>query len=130
MRDICVAVKSEPRGSVADLFTDAANRRAMLIACGLLILQQMCAINTIMYYVPQILKMSGICTLGADCNRTLLVWSLLPAGTNALGTVIGVLLVDRLGRRLLLMASIIGVAATLFAFGLTGGLQLLPLRIA
>jgi hypothetical protein len=35
----------------------------------------------------------------AQCDQTVLLWSLLPAGTNAAGTVVGILLVDRMGRR-------------------------------
>lgn len=121
LRDICVAVKSEPRGSVYELFSDSTNRRALLIACGLLILQQVCAINTVMYYVPQILQASGICAnlQGSECDKTVLLWSLLPAGTNSLGTVVGMLLVDRAGRRGLLLGSIAGVILALLGMGLT-----------
>ncbi len=74
-----------------------------------------------MYYVPQILKAGGLCDSVSrdDCDRTILLWSLLPAGTNAVGTVVGIVLVDRVGRRLLLLSSIVGVIITLLGFGLT-----------
>jgi hypothetical protein len=39
---------------VRELFGDDTNRRALLIACGVLILQQLCAINTVMYYVRRL----------------------------------------------------------------------------
>lgn len=58
--------------------------------------------------------------IGDDCNKTVLLWSLLPAGTNAVGTILGIILVDRLGRRKLILSSVIGVIVTLLAFGLTG----------
>lgn len=110
VREICIAVKSEPRGTLAELVLDWVNRRALLISCGVLILQQLCAINTVMYYVPEILALSG--------TTNVPLWSLLPAGTNAIGTVVGIVLVDRMGRRWLLLTSIVGVILTLLAFGL------------
>ncbi len=112
VREICIAVKSEPRGTFRELFFEWANRRALLLACGVLVLQQLCAINTVMYYVPKILQMS----LPPDANIPL--WSLLPAGTNAFGTVIGMLLVDSIGRRLLLLSSLTGVVLTLCLFAI------------
>jgi SP family myo-inositol transporter-like MFS transporter 13 len=111
VREICIAVKNEPRGTLRELVFDWTNRRALLLACGVLVLQQACAINTVMYYVPTILTDSLP-------TGNVPLWSLLPAGTNALGTVVGLLLVDRIGRRLLLLASISGVAVTLLGFGL------------
>jgi hypothetical protein len=83
VREICIAVKSEKRGTLGELVFDWVNRRALLLACGLLILQQLCAINTVMYYVPQILEASGI------PQDAVPYYSLIPAGTNAFGTVIG-----------------------------------------
>lgn len=44
-------------------------------------------------------------------------WSLLPAFANAAGTLVGMALVDRIGRRLLLLLSLGGVVVTLFVFG-------------
>lgn len=86
------------------------NRRALLLACGLLIIQQLCAINTVMYYVPYILQLSGAENVAA--------WSLLPAGTNAVGTLVAVVLVDRIGRRLLLLTSIAAVIVSLVVFAI------------
>jgi SP family myo-inositol transporter-like MFS transporter 13 len=44
-------------------------------------------------------------------------WSLIPAGTNAAGTVIGMFMVDRFGRRILLLLSLAGVIVTLLIMG-------------
>ena len=127
LRDICVAVKNEPKGSLRELMAEGANRRALMIACGVLVLQQLCAINTVMYYMPSILQdvlklqqacgqHDPACNLRADCQISL--WSMLPAGANALGTVVGLFCVDRFGRRPLLIASLLSVAVSLVGFGL------------
>jgi MFS family permease len=126
LRDICIAVKNEPKGSLRELVTEGANRRALIVACGVLVLQQLCAINTVMYYVPSILEdvlnlqqacapSDVACRLQADCGIAL--WSLLPAGANALGTVVGLFCVDRFGRRPLLLVSLLTVTVSLVGFG-------------
>lgn len=105
---IADALRDERPGSFRELFDDVTNRRALILACGVLVIQQLCAINTVMYYVPYILSLSGATNIAA--------WSLLPAGTNAVGTIVSILLVDRIGRRLLLLSSIVAVILSLLVF--------------
>lgn len=50
-------------------------------------------------------------------NQTALLLSLLPAATNALGTVVGMRAIDRHGRRRLLLSSIAAVVVALAALG-------------
>ena len=61
---------------------------------GLQIWQQLCGINTVMYYTPSILRLAGVTD-----NRTALLLAMGPAAVNAMGTVVGMYLVDILGRR-------------------------------
>ena len=86
--------------------------RALHIGVGLQILQQTTAINTAMYYTPSILQLAGI----HDKQKALL-WSTLPAGVNALGTLVGMHCIDKYGRRRLLLTSLIGVAIALTGLG-------------
>ena len=79
---------------------------------GLQILQQACGINTVMYYTPLILEAAGF-----RDRQAILLMSLLPAGVNAAGTVVGMACIDRFGRRRLLLTSLAGVALTLGALG-------------
>jgi Sugar (and other) transporter len=51
---------------------------------GLQVLQQLCGINTVMYFTPAILELAGF-----QDKRTALLMAMLPAGVNATGTVAG-----------------------------------------
>ena len=61
-----------------------------------------------MYYSPTIMQMAGFTS-----NRLALLLSLITAGLNAIGTVIGMHLIDRIGRRHLALSSLVGVIVAL-----------------
>ncbi|CAG5120713.1 unnamed protein product [Candidula unifasciata] len=89
-------------------------RRAVILGCGLQLFQQLSGINTVMYYSATIIKMSGI------EDKSTAVWlAALTAGINFIFTIVGVLLVERIGRRKLIIGSLIGVTASLFVLGLS-----------
>ncbi|BFZ10376.1 hypothetical protein BsWGS_13415 [Bradybaena similaris] len=82
-------------------------RRALFVGCGLQVFQQLCGINTVIYYSATILKMAGFPSEAA-------IWLVLvPNGINFLATFIGVVLVERLGRKKLIVVSFIGVVTAL-----------------
>lgn len=87
-------------------------RVAALVGIGLAVFQQITGINTIIYYSPEILRMSGYPSAKA---------AILAAGiigvVNVLITVVSILLVDRLGRRFLLLIGTAGMAAALTIVG-------------
>jgi sugar porter (SP) family MFS transporter len=97
-----------------------AARRGLLIAVGFVVLQQLCGINTIIYYGPQIFALAGI-----NSNQHAILASLLIAIMNMLATVIALCFVDRIGRKPLLYGGIGGMLASLlvlaFAFGSRSG---------
>ncbi|KFY12489.1 hypothetical protein V491_06777 [Pseudogymnoascus sp. VKM F-3775] len=84
--------------SWSELFGVAGNVRALAIACLLQGLQQLCGFNSLMYFSATLFSLLGFAT------PTLT--SLSVAATNAIFTIISLLLIDRLGRRRILLLSI------------------------
>jgi sugar porter (SP) family MFS transporter len=99
------------------LFSPAA-RRGLLIAVGFVVLQQLCGINTVIYYGPQIFALAGI-----NSNQHAILATLLVSVMNMLATVIALFLVDRIGRKPLLYWGIGGMLASLLVLSLTFGHQ-------
>ena len=78
-------------------------RRALVVGCGLQMYQQVAGINTIMYYSATIIKMSGVSSDSAA------VWlAALTAFINFAFTFVGLVLVEKVGRRPLVLGSIAG----------------------
>lgn len=94
------------------LRTDYA-RRALFLGCALQAYQQVSGINTVMYYSASIIKMAGI-----GDNSTAIWLSAGTAGVNCVCTLVGMLCIDRLGRRPLALFSLFGAAVSLFILGL------------
>ena len=95
--------------TLADLW---AVRRQLTLGVGLLVLQQMIGINTIMYYSVSILLQAHIGTVQES------IWLAVPvAAAQLVGCVLGGLLIDRVGRRPLVLASLVGVSLSLAAEG-------------
>ncbi len=87
----------------------------MIIGIGLAVLQQVTGINTILYYAPTILTMT--CYQGA----TGAILATMGIGlVFVIFTVVSLPLIDRLGRRILLIASEWGIPATTVVAGGAG----------
>ncbi|XP_076007864.1 proton myo-inositol cotransporter-like [Genypterus blacodes] len=90
------------------MLTYAPTRRALLVGCGLQMFQQLSGINTVMYYSATILQMSGV------RDDRLAIWLAgIATLTNFLFTLLGVWLVERVGRRKLTLWSIVGTSLSL-----------------
>jgi sugar porter (SP) family MFS transporter len=89
-------------------------RVAVLVGIGLAVFQQITGINTIIYYAPTILQMSGYPSAKAAILATVIIGIV-----NVLITIVSILLVDRLGRRLLLLLGTAGMAAALTLVGIS-----------
>ncbi|KAK7295859.1 hypothetical protein RJT34_18771 [Clitoria ternatea] len=90
------------------VFKSKEIRLAFLVGAGLLAFQQFTGINTVMYYSPTIVQMAGF-----KANQLALLLSLIVAGMNAAGTVLGIYLIDHAGRKKLALSSLGGVVASL-----------------
>lgn len=87
-------------------------REALLVGVGLAVLQQVTGINTIIYYAPQIFQRAGL-----DSATTALAATIGIGAINVLSTLIAIWLVDRIGRKPLLLAGLAGMIASLFVLG-------------
>jgi len=87
-------------------------RPALLIGIGLAVFQQVTGINTIIYYAPEIFQKAGF-----DKGTTALAATIGIGVVNVLSTLIAMWLVDRLGRKPLLLAGLGGMTASLATLG-------------
>ncbi|BBL68487.1 sugar porter family MFS transporter [Methanoculleus chikugoensis] len=97
-------------------------RMPLFVGFGLAVLQQLTGINTVIYYAPTIFQFAGLHSAGASIAATAGV-----GAVNVLATVAAVVLVDRTGRRPLLLAGIAGMVVSLAVLGagfaLSGAVQ-------
>lgn len=70
--------------------------------------QQFTGISIVMYYSPTIIQMAGF-----NSNQLALLLSLIVAGMNAAGTILGIYLIDHAGRRKLALSSLSGATIAL-----------------
>ncbi|CAC5420088.1 SLC2A13 [Mytilus coruscus] len=83
-------------------------RRALILGSFLQIFQQLSGINTVMYYSATIIQMTGV------RSQSTAIWlAAVTAFVNFIFTLVGVWLVDRIGRRKLILSSLAGVLFSL-----------------
>src|SRR5262245_44304213 len=103
---------AEETGGLAELFQPGM-RIALLVAVMLAILQQMTGVSILLVYAPTIFKSAGF-TAASDA-----IWQAIPLNVwNIICTAAAFWLVDRLGRRPLLLIGTTGMAVGLFVMGL------------
>ncbi|KAI1320553.1 myo-inositol transporter [Mortierella claussenii] len=88
-------------------------RRPLIIACFMQLWQQLSGFNTAMYYSATILKMAGF-----PNSKSATLFSLLIAGTNMVMTMIAIKIIDRVGRRKILLITMIGMITGLIVLGI------------
>lgn len=88
-------------------------RVPLIIAIGIMFVQQFTGINTIIYYSPKIFLMSGF----ADAKAA--VWASVSVGVvNVAFTILSLFMIDRLGRRKLYFIGLTGMIIALAALGI------------
>jgi SP family galactose:H+ symporter-like MFS transporter len=103
---------AKQKGGVEDLFHPLL-RMALIVGIGLAIFQQITGINTVIYYSPTILEFAGFKTAGFSILATVGVGIV-----NVGFTVLAIRLMDRVGRRPLLLIGVAGQIAGLVILGL------------
>lgn len=92
--------------------------RVILIGAGIAALQQITGVNTVVYFAPVLLALTGL-SAGSSLVATIAI-----GVTAVVATFVGLLIVDRVGRRTLLISGQIAVLGCLillgFAIGQTG----------
>jgi sugar porter (SP) family MFS transporter len=103
---------SARRSSLREL-TNPALRHVVVIGVMLAIFQQITGINTIIYYAPTLLSSAG---LG---NSAALLANVVNGAVNVLMTIVAIRLLDRTGRRPLLLGGTTGMAIGMIVVALT-----------
>lgn len=94
-------------GKIKQLHTNPANFRALVCACGLMVISQMSGFNTLMYYSSTLFALVGFSNPVAI--------GLVVSGTNFVMTWINMMCVDPIGRRRVLVSTVWGMSAGLIA---------------
>jgi sugar porter (SP) family MFS transporter len=97
-------------GSIKQLFQPGM-KIVLIIGIVLAILQQVTGINAVLYYAPEIFKNLGSKT------QTALLQTVVVGAVNISFTIIAIWMVDRLGRRPLMLIGATGMGLTLLSLG-------------
>ncbi len=87
-------------------------RTGFLIGIGVCVFQQITGINTVIYYAPKIFQLAGFQEV-----QTAIFAAILVGVVNVAMTIVALWLIDRLGRRPLLIGGLIGMTASLTLLG-------------
>ncbi|MGD8413759.1 MAG: sugar porter family MFS transporter [Candidatus Latescibacterota bacterium] len=102
---------AQEEGTLRELFAPGL-RMAMIVGIVLAIFSQITGINAIIYYAPEIFKAAGFGTESALGQTVIL------GLTNTVFTFVAIALIDRVGRKTLLLAGVSGMALCLAATGI------------
>jgi SP family galactose:H+ symporter-like MFS transporter len=116
VKEIQTSLKKQATGR-AELFNPLV-KPALIIGVFLAIFQQATGINTVIYYAPKIFQFAGIVSASSAIFATLTVGIV-----NVIMTIVAIFLLDRIGRRPLLL---IGLAGMIFSLCLLSFTFYLP----
>jgi sugar porter (SP) family MFS transporter len=83
-------------------------RPALIVGMGLFFLQQLSGINAVIYYAPEIFNHAGF-----DSGKTQVLATIGVGTVNFVTTILAMYLIDRMGRRPVLVLGFVGTAATM-----------------
>jgi sugar porter (SP) family MFS transporter len=110
LAEIEVSLRQQ-EGSWRELLT-ASLRPALIVGIGLAVFQQFTGINTVIYYAPTIFQFAGLHSASAAILATVGVGIV-----NVLLTIVALRLLDRVGRRPLLLYGLVGMTLSLGVLG-------------
>ncbi|MGS2721545.1 sugar porter family MFS transporter [Paraglaciecola aestuariivivens] len=100
--------KSKTKGSFLDLLTPSM-RLVMIVGISIAILQQITGINAVFFYAPMIFEQTG---LGTDAS---FMQAILVGITNVVFTLLAIALIDKIGRKSLLIMGVSGIIICMFS---------------
>ena len=114
VREVEQSLLGEHRPRMSDLVESRTGRIAPIlwVGMGLAVFQQFVGINNIFYYGAVLWEAAGISSQDALINN------LITGFVNILATILAIALIDRVGRRFLLLVGSVGMAVTLGALAL------------
>ena len=92
---------------------DPVVRPALIVGIGLAAFQQLTGINTVIYYAPTILEFAGFQSAAISILATAGIGMI-----NVIMTIVAISLIDRVGRRPLLLIGLIGMIISLAILGI------------
>jgi SP family galactose:H+ symporter-like MFS transporter len=111
IRDIQKSMEQQGKGGLKGLLQPSL-RMPLIVGLGLAVFQQITGINTVIYYAPTIFKFAGISAVGpailAGAGLTMVMWCF---------HVLAIFLLDRVGRRPLLLSGVAGQIVGLAILG-------------
>jgi sugar porter (SP) family MFS transporter len=107
-----VAKQKIKEGGWRDLFAPVV-LPALFVGVGLSVFQQITGINTVIYYAPQIFEISGFAAPSKAILASIAIGSI-----NVLATIVSLWLLDRVGRRKLLLIGVGGMVISLLFLSL------------
>lgn len=107
LNEIEQTLKNQQESTYHDLLSPKI-RPLLFIGIILAVFQQITGINTIMYYAPKIFANIG------QSNNLALLQTLAIGGTNVVFALVAMFLIDRFGRKLLILSGSLGMALMLF----------------
>lgn len=124
LKEIEQTLENQEEASFKDLLAPKV-KPLLIIGITLAVFQQITGINTIMYYAPKIFANVG------QSNDSALLQTILIGGTNLAFTLVAMLLIDRFGRKVLIIAGSAGMTtmlaglSMLYFFQMTEGILVL-----
>jgi SP family arabinose:H+ symporter-like MFS transporter len=104
----------QEKGSIRELFMPAM-RLVLTIGVTIAILQQITGINSVFFYAPMIFEQSGIGTDAAFMQAVLV------GIVNLVATIVAILLIDKLGRRPLMITGLVIIATSMLLLAYSFG---------
>ncbi|KAI9276419.1 general substrate transporter [Sporodiniella umbellata] len=111
IKSIHESYEADHAGSFKD-FLSKENSKPLIIACILQAAQQLCGFNAAMYYAATILQMAGF-----RSNQGSTAVAIIVAATNMVFTMVAIGIIDRFGRRKMLLISMLCTIGGLIALG-------------
>jgi sugar porter (SP) family MFS transporter len=112
--------QEESDSGIRALFREKWVRPALIVAIGLAVFQQLVGINTIIYYAPTTLTDVGF-------GKSSAIYANLIIGVINVGmTFVAIRIIDRVGRKPMLIAGVCGMVASLLVLGIANAVLAKP----